>query len=96
MVNPEAYGTTEIHTTVQGLADNLLAAMTVWLIAGRGAEGMKTSDLISNLRRLPSAQWLSMFCENQDLAMVALKLEPKNEVSESDLEDLEDETWRTP
>lgn len=93
MVTPEEYGSIEIHTTVQELANNLLAAMTVWLVHGRGAEGMSTVDVVHNLRRLPSAQWLSMFCQNQEVAVLALKLEPKNEVSEDDLES-PDDTWR--
>lgn len=96
MVNPEEYGSTEIHTTVQELSNNLIAAMTVWLVYGRGAEGMTTTEVVLNLRRLPAAQWLAMFCENQELAAMALKLEPRNEVSEGDLGESDDEIWRAP
>lgn len=72
------YGATPIHTTVDALSDRILEAYVLWLLAGRGPEGMPEEEILANVRRMPSARWMAMYVESPDMAVLALQTDPKN------------------
>lgn len=72
------YGAEPIHTTVNELSDRILEGYVLWLVAGRGLEGMDEEEILANVRRMPSARWLAMYVQSPELAVVALQADPKN------------------
>lgn len=57
---------------LDALSEQLMSAMVLWLVAGRGAEGMSEPELYANLRRLPSCRWLALWLVDQPGASAAL------------------------
>lgn len=98
----DSYGETPLTITVEELSDRLMQAFVVWLLYGRGPEGMTMPEMEAAVRRLPPPRWLAMFVENQPLGLSALKLDPETffdgtrEIPDDEVFRLDEESWQQP
>lgn len=91
----ESIGEDRIDMTVEELSDRMFAGLTAWLLHGRGAEGMTTTELRAALKRQVPCRWLAAFCHDIDYGLSALRhFETlKNEIAG---DDDDDEIWTLP
>jgi len=68
----EAFGQTNIVTSVDALREDLLEAFTMWLMYHRGAEGIEADELLQVLRVWPNTKWVSIYAMNKQLALALL------------------------
>ncbi len=88
-------GNSRVDMTVEELSDRMAAGITAWLLHGRGAEGMTTTELRASLRRQVPARWLAAFCFDVAFGLHALSTY-ENLVNEISDDDNDGEVWTLP